>query len=436
MNTYAVIILAALLLEFILSLVADLLNLKRLGTQLPQEFADLYDPERYRLSQKYERVKTRFGLLESSVNLILLLLFWFLGGFNRLQQAVADLQFDMIVSGLLFLGAAAAASALVSLPFDLYFTFVIEERFGFNRTTLKTFLLDRLKGALLGLSIGAPLTALVLYLFQALGSAAWLYAWAAVTVFSIALTYLAPSLILPLFNTFRPLPEGPLREALIDAAKRARFPLHGIYLMDGSRRSSKGNAFFTGLGRRKRIALFDTLLERQSAEEIAAIVAHEIGHYKKKHVAINLALSIAHSGVIFFLLSLFLYQEPLYRAFFMESTPLYAGFLFFGLLYSPVELLLSPLLHALSRRYEYRADAFAASLFGNSEPLISALKKLSTDHLANLTPHPFYVFLHFSHPPLLQRIEALRALMPAERLRQKPFSPLKSFLLKKNRLRL
>jgi STE24 endopeptidase len=248
----------------------------------------------------------------------------------------------------------------------------------------------------------------VLAFFQYAGPGAWVYCWAATTLFLLGVQYIAPTWIMPLFNTFQPLEPGPLREALLAYARRINFPLQDVYVMDGSRRSSKSNAFFTGFGKHKRVALFDTLIAQLTHPELVAVLAHEIGHYKKKHILHGLLLSIAHMGVVFFLLSIFLQHQGLFQAFYMQQPSVYAGLIFFGLLYMPLELLLSIGRHVFSRRREYAADRFAVETFGQPEAMAQALQKLSVQNLSNLTPHPFYVFLHYSHPPVFERIQAIR----------------------------
>ena len=308
---------------------------------------------------------------------------------------------------MLYIGILLAAYGLLTLPFSIYATFVTEARFGFNRTAPLTFFLDRVKGVALALLLGAPLLAGILGIFEYLGPYAWLYCWAAVTIFSLVVQFIAPTWIMPLFNRFTPMESGELKEAILGYAGSVNFPVKNVSVIDGSRRSSKSNAFFTGFGRNKRIALFDTLIEKHTLPELVAVLAHEIGHYKKKHIQQGIIISILHTGLIFFLLSVFLSSPGLYQAFSMEEPSIYAGLLFFGLLYTPLELLLSIVMQVISRRNEYQADRFAAETIGEPESLVSALKKLSADHLSNLTPHPFYVFLNYSHPPLLQRVQAV-----------------------------
>jgi STE24 endopeptidase len=408
MNIFIAIILAAILIDFVLGIIANRLNLKALTKELPDEFKDVYDEETYAKSQEYTRVNTRFGFITGTFDLLLLLVFWFAGGFNWLDQWARAFEYGVIGTGLIFIGALIVAKIVISLPFSIYSTFVIEERFGFNKTDAKTFVLDRLKGLMLTIIIGAPLLAGIIAFFEFGGPWAWVYAWLAVTAFSLVMQYIAPTWIMPLFNKFEPLEDGELRQAIEEYAKKVDFPLQGIYVMDGSKRSSKSNAFFTGFGKNKRIALFDTLIEKHSTEELVAVLAHEIGHYKKKHIMKNMAISFLHTGIMFALLSIFLQVPALFDAFFMEEMSVYAGLLFFGLLYSPVETILGIFMQVLSRKHEYEADRYAAETIENQEEMVNVLKKLSKDNLSNLTPHPFYVFLNYSHPPALKRIEAIR----------------------------
>ena len=408
MNTFAIIILFALVLEFSLELTGNILNLKALRSELPPILQGIYNPEDYRKSQEYIRINTRFGLVDSSFTLLLLVAFWFSGGFDWLDQVVRGWDFVPIVTGLLYTGILVFAYSLIKLPLSIYHTFVIEERFGFNRTTPRTFFLDRVKGLVLALLFGGVLLAAILALFNYAGSYAWLYCWAIVIVFSLAMQYIVPSLIMPLFNKFSPLESGGLKEAILRYARSVDFPVKNVFVMDGSKRSSKSNAFFTGFGRNKRIALFDTLIAQHNIPEMVAVLAHEIGHYKKKHVLQGLIISILHTGVLLFLLSLFLDSPGLFQAFYMTNQSVYAGLLFFSLLYTPIELALSIVLQVISRKNEYEADRFAAETIEEPRSLVDALKKLSSTNLSNLTPHPFYVFLNYSHPPLLQRVQAIQ----------------------------
>lgn len=398
-----------MLLGFILDLIADVLNLGSLKTTLPAEFEGIYDQDTYANSQKYTRVRTKYGFIISTFNLIITLLFWFSGGFNWLDQLVRSLGYGSIITGLLFIGFLIVAKSIISLPFSLYSTFVIEEKFGFNKTTLQTFFIDLFKSLLLGTIIGLPILALLLLFFDSFGELAWLYAWIAVTAISLILQFVAPTWIMPLFNKFEPLEEGELKSSIDAYSEKVNFPMKGVFVMDGSKRSSKSNAFFTGFGKNKRIALFDTLIENHTASELVAVLAHEVGHYKRKHIIQNMIISILHTGLLFFVLSLFLDSDMLFDAFYMSEKSVYAALIFFGLLYTPVEMILSLIMQISSRKHEFEADAFAADTIENPEDMVNVLKGLSKDNLSNLTPHPFYVFLHYSHPPVIKRIQAIRA---------------------------
>jgi len=412
MNIYAIIILAALLVDYLLDLITEILNLRALDEKVPSEFSDTYDEDKYAKSQKYTRVRTKFGLITSTFNLLLLLGFWFSGGFNWLDQIVRGWESGFIWTGLAYIGLLTLAASILKLPFSIYSTFVIEERFGFNKTTPKTFVLDLLKGFGLGILLGGPLLAGILAFFQYFDTYGWLYAWAAVTAFTLIMQYIAPTWIMPLFNKFESLKDEELQQKIYRLAKKADFEIEDVYQMDGSKRSSKSNAFFTGFGKNKRIALFDTLIENHEHDELLAILAHEIGHYKKKHIIKNMIVSILHTGVLFLLLSIFLEFEGLYNAFYIQQPAIYTGLIFFSLLYSPVEMILSVVMQVLSRKHEFEADAFAAETTGDPQSMIQALKKLSKDNLSNLTPHPLYVFLNYSHPPVLERIEAINKFRP------------------------
>ena len=412
MNIFSIIILGTLLGTFFIKLLADILNMNAAGAVLPEEFHDVYDQEAYEKSQNYLRHSTVFSLVAAGFELSVLLLFWFAGGFNFLDILVRGLGFSSLVTGVFYIGILLFLQGLISLPFSIYQTFVLEEQYGFNKTSPLTFVSDKLKGVFLGLLLGTPVLAGLLWFFENSGSLAWVWAWGAVAFFGFVLQYVAPTLIMPLFNKFTPLEDGELKSAIMEYAKSVNFPLSGIFVIDGSKRSSKANAFFTGFGKRKRIALFDTLIENHAVTELVAVLAHEIGHYKKKHIIIAMFLSIVNMGIVFFLLSIFLNNRELFDAFYMENLSVYASLLFFSLLYSPVEFVLSVALQSLSRRHEFQADHYAVETYKGASTLAEALKKLSRTNLSNLTPHPFYVFLNYSHPPVLQRIERIRRGLP------------------------
>ncbi len=409
MNAYAAVIALALVLEYGLNLLADLLNLRALRTEVPEGFRDVYDAERYRRSQEYTRARTRFRIVPETFHLASLFVFWALGGFAWLDRSVRALDWGPIGSGLVFIGALALARGLLDLPFRWFQTFVIEERFGFNKTTPRTFWADVLKGFLLAIVLGGPLLAAILWFFETAGGTAWILCWIATALFALFVQFIAPTWILPLFHKFKPLEKDELREALLSYARRVAFPLEGLFVVDGSRRTTKANAFFTGFGKKKRIGLYDTLIAKHDTDELVAIVAHEIGHYKRGHILKSLLIGIIQAGVVFFLLAIFLEHEGLYAAFGVEEPAVYAGLVFFGLLYSPLDLVLSFFLHAFSRRNEFEADAFARETTGRAGTLVRALKRLAADSLDNLTPHPLYVKLHYTHPPVAERIQALNS---------------------------
>lgn len=415
MNLFAIVILTALLADYLIGLLSDLLNMKTLKQSLPAEFEGIYDREDYRKSQDYTRTRIRFGIVATTFNLGILLVFWFSGGFNWLDVAVQAPGHGPVWTGLLYIGALMAGKSLLSLPFQIWSTFVIEEQYGFNRTTPITFVTDRIKGLLLSLILGGPLLAGIIALFQFSGAGAWIWAWAAITLFTLLIQFVAPTWIMPLFNRFDPLEEGELRDKIESYADKVSFPLQEVSVMDGSRRSGKSNAFFTGFGKNKRIALFDTLIEKQTPDELLAVVAHEVGHYKLKHIPKNMAIGILHTGLMLALLSLVLTLPGLFEAFYMDRMSIHAGLLFFGLLYSPAEMVLSVVMSALSRKHEFEADAWAARTTGRPEAMIQALKKLSLENLSHLTPHPLTVFLTYSHPPVLERIRAIKKIEKEDR---------------------
>ena len=407
MNFIAIIILCTIGVDFILNLAADRLNLKHLRSELPRAFEGVYEPERYRKSQQYLKVNTQFGWVTSAFNLCLILVFWFAGGFPLLDKWVRTFELGPVPSGLIYIGVLVLLKAVLSLPFSVYATFVIEERFGFNKTTWQTYVMDLLKGLILALLLGTPLLAAILVFFQYAGPYAWWYCWIGVTLYMLVVQFIAPTWIMPLFIKFIPLEEGELKSAILAYANAINFPLENVYQMDGSRRSTKSNAFFTGFGKHKRIVLFDTLVQQHTVNELVAVLAHEMGHYKKKHIRQGLVLGILQTGLMLFLLSHFIAYQGLFDAFYMAQQSVYAGILFFAMLYAPLDFFVGILMQILSRKNETAADKFAAETTKDPGSMVAALKKLSVDNLSNLTPHPFYVFLNYSHPPVLQRIQFL-----------------------------
>ncbi len=407
MNLYLILIVGIILISYILDLTVSGLNLKSLDPRLPEEFADVFDDRRYARSQDYTRTTTRFGLIKGSIMTVLTLFFILMGGFNWVDGLARSVGVGTIGTGLLFTGILLIISGLVGLPFTVYGTFVIESRFDFNKTTAGTFMLDMVKGIVLTVLIGGPILAFILWFFEKGGDWAWFYSWMGIVLVTLVIQWIAPVVIMPWFNKFTPIEEGELKSAISDYAAKERFKIEGIYTMDGSKRSTKLNAFFTGFGRFRRIVFFDTLIEKLSTEEIIAVLAHEMGHYKRRHIFKMQFASILQMGILFFILSLFINNLGLFAAFKMNHVSVYASLIFFGFLYSPISTLLSVIFNIFSRRHEFQADLYARASTGQSKTLISALKKLSKSNLSNLTPHPLHVFLNYSHPPVLERIRAL-----------------------------
>jgi STE24 endopeptidase len=408
MNLYLAVILFLLLFELAVAFIVDTLNVRHASPVLPEEFIGYFDEEKYRKSQEYLKETTGFGLTVSAVTAAAQIAFILSGGFNYADALARKAGFGPVLTGVIFAAALLLLLQAIRVPFSAYKTFVIEGKFGFNRTSAGTFILDLLKSWMLIALIGAPVFGLIVWFFQAAGQWAWLYCWAAVVVFEFLISFAAPVLIMPLFNKFIPLEDGELKTEIQSYADRQNFRLAGIFKMDGSKRSSKSNAFFTGFGRFKRIALFDTLIEKHTVPELVSVLAHEVGHYKKRHILKSIGISALSTGLMFFLLSFFMNNRGLFEAFRMENLSVYASIIFFSFLYSPVNMLISIIGNIFSRKWEFEADNYAAATYGRPEPMITALKKLSADNLSNLTPHPLKVFVEYSHPPVLERIKAIR----------------------------
>ena len=407
MNIYLCIIIGALLLEFIIFNLSRHLDLQNIATSLPNEFKGYYSASEYTRSQEYLVENTRFSYLTSAVDVLIILMVILFGLFNNVDLWLRDLAFSPMVTGLLFFGILFIFQDIISTPFSLYRTFIIEENFGFNKTTPKTYLVDKLKSYFLLIILGGLILSLILFFFNRFGDLAWLYAWIFLSAFLVLIQPLFTLFIAPMFNTFTPLEDGELKDKINTFATKVNFPISRIDVMDGSRRSSKSNAYFSGLGKNKRIALFDTLIENHSEDELLSIIAHEVGHYKKKHNIKGIIMGVIQTGIMFFLLSLFLNNEALFAAFKMENLSVYASLLFFSILYSPIELIMSFVGNAISRKHEFEADDFAKTSIGTGEYLIEGLKKLTVTNLGNLTPHALTVWLSYSHPPVLSRIKAL-----------------------------
>jgi STE24 endopeptidase len=406
-HTIYLVILLIVILDFLLERYLDYLNGTRFSEELPMELEGIYDQENYSKSQKYLKANHRFSQLIESFNFILVLGMLVFGGFAFLDNFVRQFTVNPILMTLLFFGIIGLIADILGTPFAIYSTFVIEERFGFNKTTPKTFILDKLKGWLLGIIIGGGLMALVVWIYTISGQWFWLIAWGVITAFTVFMSLFYSNLIVPLFNKQTPLEEGELRDAIREFAVKAGFRLKDIYMIDGSKRSTKANAYFTGLGRKKRIVLYDTLVKQHTTEELVAVLAHEIGHNKKKHTTIGMVLSIIQTGLMLFIFSRFLGNATLSEALGASQPSFQISLVAFGILYTPLSTILGLIMNIISRKHEFAADAFAGKNY-RSDSLQEALIKLSVNNLSNLRPHPAYVFFYYSHPPLLQRLEALR----------------------------
>jgi STE24 endopeptidase len=400
-------IIVFIIVEFLLSTWLEYLNNTTWSKPLPANVANLYDAEKYKKAAEYDQEKYKISLFSSILSVIITLSFILAGGFAWLDTLLRQYTQNEIILSLLFFGSMMFVSYLISLPFSIYSTFVIEEKYGFNKTTPKTFVLDTIKSTVLICIIGGALLSFIVWLQGISGSYFWLLAWATVSGFSIFMAMFYTSFLLPLFNKLTPLEDGPLKESIMAYANKVAFPVSNIQVMDGSKRSSKANAFFSGLGPKKSIVLFDTLINEMTQEEILAVLAHEVGHYKHKHIYKSMLISIVSTGIIFFIFGQIMNSDILGA---VLGTPksFHIALVVFSMLYSPISLITTPLMNLFSRKNEYEADAYAKESY-DAEPLISGLKKMSINHLSNLQPHPYYVFFHYSHPPLSARVEALSA---------------------------
>ena len=406
-QTYYLIIIFALAVEYLLSTVSSILDMGNIVEEVPADFQDVYDREKYARSQSYLRDRTRFGIFSSTFSLLLILVVIHTGLFGVLDQFVRVQTIQPILAGLLFFGIIFIIQDIISLPFSIYSTFVIEEKFEFNRTTPKTFVIDKLKGYALTVILGSAVIVPILFFFERFGPRGWWIAWGLVTLFMIAVQPLFVHVIAPLFNKFTPLEEGELRTAIEEYSEKVKFPIGRIDVMDGSKRSGHSNAYFSGLGKSRRIALFDTLLEKHTTEEIISVVAHEVGHYKRKHIIKGTALGILETGVMLFIFNLIMKDAALFSVFGVSDISVYGGLVFFAMLYAPVSMITSLLTTAVSRKNEFEADIFSLQTTENPQALVNMLKGLAANNLAHLTPHPLKVFLSYSHPPVISRIAAV-----------------------------
>lgn len=401
------ILIAIIIINFLFEKWLNFLNAKQFNKSIPAELIDVYDKTEYEKSQQYKKVNFKFSLLTSSISIVATLLFFFLDGFAYVDGIARSYSDNSIVIALVFFGIIFIVSDLLSTPFSYYDTFVIEEKFGFNKSTKKLFFLDKIKGWFLGGLLGGGILALIIWFYESTGTHFWLYAWALVTVFSVFMNMFYAKLIVPLFNKQTTLEAGSLRDKIEAYATKVGFKLDNIFVIDGSKRSTKANAYFSGFGKEKRITLYDTLINDLEEEEIVAVLAHEVGHYKRKHIIFNLISGILLTGFTLWLLSLFVGSPLLSEALGVSVPSFHIGLIAFFILYSPISTLTGFLMNYFSRVFEYQADNYAKETY-KGEPLISALKKLSKNSLSNLTPHKLYVSINYSHPTLLQRYHNLK----------------------------
>ncbi|MDR3111976.1 MAG: M48 family metallopeptidase [Elusimicrobiota bacterium] len=413
---------------YLVKQIADFLNLKSMTNDIPEEFNALFDKEKYAKAQKYLKINTKFSIVYSTSFLAFTIILILSGAFKCINDLsmrfVSDnllLYTGYLTSALIFAAIVFGLFGLLKIPFSFYRVFYIEEKFGFNKMTVKVFVFDLIKTCILSIIIGAIIFGAIVSAFYFLGELAWLYAFAAIALFEIFIIFIAPVVIMPLFNKYTPLEDGELKSSIEQYAQKENFKMKGLFKMDGSKRSTKSNAFFTGFGKFRRIVLFDTLIKNHTVDELTSVLAHEMGHFKLNHIKKNMLFSFISMGFMFYIMSLFLNQEWLYNAFLMpQNHHIYNGIIFFGFLYTPISFILSVISNCFSRKHENEADAYAAKTYGKPESLINALKKLSCDNLSNLTPHKFKIFLEYSHPPVLERIKSLKFINREITKTQKP----------------
>lgn len=405
-NSVLLIFLIIIISGFFMDQILEYLNFRYLKKDIPPILQGIYDKEKYQKQQNYKHENYRLSIITSVFSLAVMLVMLLAGGFRIVDNLAVEISDNSIIRALVFFGIIGFAMDIINTPFNLYDTFVIEKKYGFNRTSVKTYILDKLKSWLIGGIIGGGLMSLIIFIYQLNPEFFWLLAWAVVTAFSLFMNMFYSTFIVPLFNKQTPLEEGELRNSIMDFSNKVGFKLDNIYVIDGSKRSSKANAYFSGLGHKKRVVLYDTLIEEMDNDEIVAVLAHEIGHYKKRHIISNLIMSTAITGISLFLLGLFLQYDVFALALGVETASFYTGLVAFGIIFSPLSTITGLITNIISRKHEYQADNFAKTN-GSSTSLISGLKKLTAHNLGNLTPHPAYVFVHYSHPTLLQRLETL-----------------------------
>ncbi|MDP4704233.1 MAG: M48 family metallopeptidase [Polaribacter sp.] len=401
-------IISILLFDFLFYSYLTFLNNKRFDDKIPEKLADVYDEEAYKKSQAYKKENAKFSRMTSLFSISLTMLFFFLEGFKFVDDLARNYTNNPILVALLFFGIILLGSDILTTPFSYYQTFVIEEKFGFNKSTKKIFWTDKLKGWLMSIILGGGILSIIMLFYKYSGADFWIYTWVLIAVFTVFMNLFYAKLIVPIFNKQTPLGEGELKTAIENYAQKVGFTLQNIFVIDGSKRSTKANAYFSGFGSQKRITLYDTLINDLETEEIVAVLAHEVGHYKRKHIIFNLIVSLLLTGFMLYLVSLFISSPLLSSALSVSIPSFHIGLIAFGILYSPISEITGLFMNYVSRKFEYQADDYAKNTF-DGKFLISSLKKLSKNSLSNLTPHPAYVFVQYSHPTLLQRIENLES---------------------------
>lgn len=401
-------IIAIIVLQFLMETVLDYLNSRKFQDPIPEELQDVFDNKEYLKSQAYKKDNYNFGILSSTFSIVLTLGFLIFGGFEWIDLLARNITENPILMALLFFGIIMIGSDIITTPFSYYQTFVIEEKYGFNKSTRKLFFIDKIKGWLMMAILGGGMLSMVIWFFQLAGNNFWIYALGLIAIFTVFMNLFYSRLIVPLFNKQIPLEEGSLKSKIENYAGKVGFKLQNIFVIDGSKRSTKANAYFAGFGKEKRVTLYDTLIKDLEEEEIVAVLAHEVGHYKRHHIIINLIISILLTGVTLFILSFFINNPEFSYAIGVSEPSFHAALICFGILYSPISEITGLVMNILSRKFEFEADDYAKNTY-KALPLINSLKKLSKNNLSNLTPHSAYVFMHYSHPPLIQRIRNLKA---------------------------
>ena len=400
-------LISIILFNFIKDYFLDYLNSKFFDKKIPENLSDIYDKEKYQKSQDYKKTLYKFGKISKAYSLTILLSFFFLDGFLLVDNFARSLFESELLISLSFFGIIFFGSDILNLPFSLYSIFIIEEKFGFNKTTFRIYFFDKIKSWFITILFGGGILSFIIFQFETVGKDFWIVAWVFITTISVLINGFYAQIIVPLFNKQTKLEEGNLKNDIEKYSKKVGFDLSNIFVIDGSKRSTKANAYFSGFGKQKRVTLYDTLLNKLNDNQIIAVIAHEIGHYKKNHIIFNLIFSTIQTGLMLYILSLLIYMPIFSEALGIQSHSFHIGLITFSILYTPISEIFSLIFNVFSRKFEYQADHYAKETF-NSKHLIEALKVLSKDSLSNLTPHPKYVWWHYSHPTLAQRIKHLQ----------------------------